>query len=548
MSNIAERLRLRVKNDPSKTALIFPKKYFLGIQNTSTLTFSQLYLRVLQYESGLKQLGVTPGMRVLVFVRPGLRLAPVTFALFKMGAIPVFIDPGMGRKNLLQCIEKARPEAMIAEPIVFMIKKLKPAAFKNIKITVKTKGFLPFNTAALSDFEKIKVSEENGNQTSHLVSEDDLAAILFTSGGTGTPKGVPYSHKIFNKQTDLLQEMFNLGPDEIDCPGFPLFSLFTLTMGMTSVIPDFNASKPAQCKPRKIVENIQKHGATFVAGSPAIWERVADYCLKQGIILNKVKYVVMFGAPVSIKIHEKFQHLLPAGTTYTPYGATESLPVALTNGKIILNGLRTKMEEGKGTYLGEIAKDLDLKIIAISDEAVTTLTALNAFEVGEIIVSGDVVTQSYDQLPGETVLSKIIIKDKIWHRMGDIGYLDNLGHLWFCGRKSHRVKTSQGILSSIQCEAVFNCHPSIRRTALVGIRHGEFEKPALVIELEKKVYPVGKHRQRLLRELKYIAQQYTHTKMIDQFFFSKSFPVDVRHNIKIDRLKLRDQIEKGLKL
>lgn len=542
MSNIADRLKSRAEEFPQKIALIRPK-LFLGIKTQKTLTFEQLYQRVLCYEEGFKRIGITNGMRVLVFVKPGLRLAPVTFALFKMGAVPVFIDPGMGKKNLLSCIEKAHPEALIGEPIVHVIKKSAPKAFSSIKILIKTKGILPLGISSLKEFESLSPSQK---LSSHQVHPDDLAAILFTSGGTGIPKGVPYTHKIFNKQTDLLQEMFSLTADECDCPGFPLFSLFTLSMGMTSVIPDFNASKPARCRPKKIVQNIIEHKATFVAGSPAIWDRVADYCLKNKIRLPNVKYVVMFGAPVSLKIHEKFQFILPQGTTFTPYGATEALPVALTSGEVILSKYKTQMEEGKGTYLGKISTDLELKIIPISDDLVAEVKSLKPFEVGEIIVSGDVVTRSYDQLPEESALAKIMEGDKLWHRMGDIGYLDDKGHLWFCGRKSHRVITNKGVLTSIQCEAVFNNHPSIKRSALIGLpTETQFQRPALVIELHQKNRPEGKQKQRLLRELKYIAEQYTHTKMIEDFFFSKGFPVDVRHNIKIDRLKLRDLIAQG---
>lgn len=543
MSNIADRLKKTSEKLPEKTALIFPKK-FLGVSSVQTLSFQELYQRVLRYEKGFKQSGISAGMRVLVFVKPGLRLAPTTFALFKMGAIPVFIDPGMGKKNLLSCIEKAQPEAMIGEPIVHVIRKSAEKSFASVKISIKTKGVLPLGMKSLQDFEKLALSENDRTETAKVLATD-LAAILFTSGGTGIPKGVPYTHKIFNTQTDLLQEMFDLNENECDCPGFPLFSMFTLTMGMTSVIPDFNASKPAKCNPKKIVQNIIDHKATFVAGSPAIWERVANYCLKNRIKLLNVKYVVMFGAPVSLKIHEKFQSILPQGTTYTPYGATESLPVALTSGEVILARYKAKMEEGKGTYLGKVSRGCELKIIPISDQVVESITPLKPFEVGEIIVSGDMVTQSYDQLEDETALAKIYEKDKIWHRMGDLGFLDQQGDLWFCGRKSHRVITEQGVLTSIQCEAVFNNHPSIKRSALIGLPQGGHQKPALVVELNQGSRPEKKQKARLLRELKYIADQYTHTSLIKDFYFSKGFPVDVRHNIKIDRLKLRDQIERG---
>ena len=179
------------------------------------------------------------------------------------------------------------------------------------------------NCFPLSMLERAKTGFESAQ-----LEPDETAAILFTSGGTGRPKGVVYTHKIYYEQTRLLQELFSLDENEIDFPCFPLFSLFTLCMGMTSCIPDMNPSQPAKADPKQLLRNITDNKVTFMAGSPAIWEALGSYCIKNNLTLPSVKYLVMFSAPVRNELHRRFSRILPNGATYTPYGATESLPVA----------------------------------------------------------------------------------------------------------------------------------------------------------------------------------------------------------------------------
>ncbi len=540
---VSERMEFWAKQTPDKPALKIPRLKSELNYSYEEISFGRLQEMIEQIQNHLQELGVHKAERVLVFVKPGRYLAALTFALFRIGAVPVFIDPGMGKKNLLTCIEKVNPTTLIAEPIVHLIKMitllLGKKTFRSIKRSIKTEGLFPFFTPSLKDFIKTKPKPV---VTHEKPEAHDLAAILFTSGGTGTPKGVQYDHSLFQTQTELLQKMFSLNSTEIDCPGFPLFSLFTMSMGMTSIIPDMNASKPSKANPQKLIQNIQDQKVSFVAGSPAIWEPVADYCLKHGLTLPTLKYVVMFGAPVSLAIHRKFSQVLPSGTTYTPYGATEALPISLVDGKTLLANYSDKMEQGLGTCLGKPVSGVSLKIIPISDEVTSCLEAVPPLTIGEIIVRGEMVTKAYDQNPQATKLAKIYDEQSFWHRMGDIGYLDHEGVLWFCGRLGHRVSHHGKLMSSIQCEAIFNQHPEVKRTALVGIGSAPNQTPAIIIELKAQA---TSDRETLKKELREMALKFEHTKDIEKFFFKESFPVDVRHNIKIDRLKLKAEVEQG---
>lgn len=533
--NIAHRIVEAAKLHPHKQSVVFPKRCQLPFGTIkyeyTSLSFSEFETRSNQLAHRLTAAGLRPGMRTLLFVKPCLDFSVITFALFKLGAIPVLIDPGMGMKNLLGAIKQVRPEAMVSIGAVHWIRRVLRSSFRDVKIKISLDS-VGGRTHHLYE----NLSEYPKEFSPLEVETNTEAAILFTSGGTGIPKGVIYTHGILNHQTSALQEMFHLTSKDTDLPGFPLFALFTLAMGMTSVIPDMDPTRPAECDPAKIVQHIFDKQITFAAGSPAIWERVGKYCVERNISLPSLRSVVMFGAPVRGEIHELFSKVLPFGTTYTPYGATECLPVALISGKEILESKWEQMKQGAGTCIGKPAPGTEIKIIKATDIPARSLLELPRKQIGEIAVRGPQVTPAYFEMPLETEKAKIVSEGVLWHRMGDVGYLDDSGDLWFCGRKAHVVNGQY----PIQVEAVFNQHPKIKRTALVKFNNAA----ALMIErFDKKVEFEGKEK--MVSELQGLAQKYPHTQNIKDFFFHDGFPVDVRHNIKIDRTKLSKSLEKS---
>lgn len=529
--NISHRITEVSKKFPDKKSVVFSKKISEGNYEYPSYTFSEFEERSNQIAHKLSRCGIKPGMRTLLFVKPCLDFSIITFALFKIGAIPVLIDPGMGMKNLLSSIKQVRPEAMVSIGLVHWVRRIKREAFRSVKVKVSLNPVGGRTHYLYKDLEK-----ESKSFTPREVKDSDYAAILFTSGGTGIPKGVLYTHGILNAQTDALKEMFQLDETQTDLPGFPLFALFTLAMGMTSVIPDMDPTKPAQCDPAAIVQNILDQKATFVAGSPSIWERVGKYCLKKNIKLPSIKQVVMFGAPVRTEIHEMFKKILTQGDTYTPYGATESLPVSLISGSEILRDKVELTQQGAGTCIGKAAPGIEIKIMRASDIPEASIHEMSGGEIGEILVSGRQVTPAYFEMPEETMKAKIFVDGKLWHRIGDVGYIDQNQNLWFLGRKTHRIKVDEKTTHySIRVEAIFNQHPEIKRSALIEILQNGIITPALAIERhdgQTSLSPEFKE------ELKKLALSSSYTEMIQDFFLHPSFPVDVRHNIKIDRNKL----------
>lgn len=537
--NVAAHLELMAQRQPYTLAVLFPHgRDRQGRVSYTHFTYRQLNEECDRLAHGLRQIGIDRGVRTVLMVKPSLEFFALTFALFKVGAVPVLIDPGMGIRNLGQCLSEAEPTAFIGIPRAHAARVLLRWGRASIRICV-TAGRRWFWGGRI--LEQIRsLGGGAGRFELAPTRHEEMAAILFTSGSTGPPKGAVYTHGIFAAQVDILRRLYGIEPGEIDLQTFPLFGLFAPALGMTTVVPDMDATRPAQVDPRKIIEAIENFGVTNLFGSPALLNRVGRYGAEHGVKLPSLRRILSAGAPVSAAVIARFTAMLsPGAQVFTPYGATEALPVASIGSDEVLGQTRFLTDQGAGVCVGRPVADVQVKIIRISDEPVPAWSddlVLPQGQVGEIVVQGPIVTREYFHRPDATALAKIYEGASFHHRMGDLGYFDEQGRLWFCGRKSHRVKTERETMFTIPCEAVFNTHPQVYRTALVGVRLGGRVCPVLCVELEKGAESAN--REVLTRELLELAASQPHTAAIKIILFHPSFPVDIRHNAKIFREKL----------
>lgn len=530
-ANIARHLPLVAARQPGHPAVKVPRgRTRDGRIDYLTLSFRELDDEVNAWVARLEAKGVRRGDRVLVMVRQGLPLIAAAFALFKLGAVPVIIDPGMGRESFLACVARSRPRALLGIPLAQVFSRVFRSAFATVEVRVWVSGSA---TARCGGAGTTKLA---------ATASDELAAILFTSGSTGAPKGVCYEHGMFDAQVRLVRETYDIQPGEVDLPMLPIFALFNPALGMTTIVPEIDPSKPAMVDPAKIVQAIQQEGVTNSFGSPTLWRKIATHCRAKNISLPTLRRVLMAGAPVSEALFADVQALVPNGAAHSPYGATESLPLCTISAGEVAGETGAVSSRGRGTCLGRPVREIKLKIIAITDEPIAMLgdaQELLAGEIGEIIVSGPVVTKNYDALADATAAAKIRDGARVWHRLGDVGFLDERGRLWFCGRKAERVEMRDGVLYPDQVEPIFNLHPDIRRSALVGIGERGAQRPAIIVEPHSRaVVETPALRRKLVRELRALAAQHPHTDRIRLAFLHPEFPVDVRHNAKIHRLKL----------
>ncbi len=542
--NISSFLTEMARIQPYKRAVVCPA----GRDGLNRVAYVHLTFRQLDQESdclaaGLENAGITRGTKTILMVTPGLDFFTLTFALFKVGAVPVVVDPGMGIKRMLTCLTESMPDAFIGIPLAHVLRTIYPKSFKSVKtfITVGHRYF--WGGLTMKHIRKVPWTPHPPVKT----RREEMAAILFTSGSTGPAKGAVYTHGNFDAQIRQIKSHFNIGPDEIDLPTFPLFALFDPALGMTAVIPDMDPTKPAFVDPKKIIEAIVNQGVTNMFASPALLNRVGRFGKENNITLPSLKRVVSAGAPVAPANVEQFTSLLTRDAEiHTPYGATEAVPIISIGSKEILSDTMQLSEKGGGNCIGRPINDTQIRLIRITDDQIASWSedlVVPPMEMGEITVKGGLVSKSYFNRPGQNALHKIKDGNEIWHRMGDLGWMDKKNRVWYCGRKSHRITTTKETLYTIPCEAIFNTHPSVFRSALVGTGPARAQTPVICIELEKN----SRLRKKAIRkELLSLARNNPVTKDIATLLFHKSFPVDVRHNSKIFREKLAVWAEQKL--
>ncbi|WPJ94909.1 fatty acid CoA ligase family protein [Coraliomargarita algicola] len=413
--------------------------------------------------------GIRRGSRVLLMVRPGLDLIRIVFALFKMGAVPIVIDPGMGLRKFLRCVRHSQPSALVGIAPAIWIARLFRPSFRGVGIKI----------GVGAGFEK-EIGRFKRQGAFEVVDSaaDELAAILFTSGSTGPAKGVCYAHGMFLAQVEAIRRQYGIQPGEVDLPMLPVFALFNPALGMCTVVPDMNPSRPATVEPAQIVRAIQQNLVTNSFGSPALWTKIARYCERESITLPSVRRILMAGAPVPPALMAQMRAIIPQGEIHTPYGATEALPVSSISASEVLEQTAARTQLGEGTCVGCPLPEVSVRIIEPVEAAIADIADVRDLPqgaIGEIIARGPSVTRGYDQLPQADASSKIADGAAHWHRMGDMGWLDGEGRLWFCGRKVERVLTETGAMYTDCCEAIFNAHPQVFRSALIDLGAGARE-------------------------------------------------------------------------
>jgi acyl-CoA synthetase (AMP-forming)/AMP-acid ligase II len=533
--NVARHLREAAQRTPNHTATLTP----LSVDTEGKVVHARCSFARLDQESdaaarAFHAQGITQGTRTLLAVKPGHDLIISMFGLLKLGAVPIAIDPGMGWKKMLACIQQSKPIALVAIPKAYWLSYLPLSAFSTIK-----------HRLAVGNASWQKVIEE-GFSSSPLplaeVQPKSLAAILFTSGSTGAPKGVCYTHGIFDAQIRLIKETYRIEPGEVDMAMLPVFALFNPALGMTTVTPLLDPSRPTAGDPAPLVSAIQSEKVTNSFGSPAIWSRIAHYCLEQQKSLPSLRRLLIAGAPVPPRLLEQLRRIAPHCQIFTPYGATECLPVSSIESSEILSETYASTLLGLGTCVGRPVAGVEIQIIQEKKGVIHSMQDAEicpAGMIGEIIVTGPSVTSSYDHLPEATERAKIRDGEKIWHRMGDLGRLDTLGRLWFHGRCIEKVETPLGSITTESIEPLFREHEAVERCAFIGIGKAPQQTPVLVVELKPEHAPLNsEEKESLLRSLRQKASNHPLSLQIKEIVFQDKLPVDVRHNAKIHRLQL----------
>ncbi|MEC9477339.1 MAG: fatty acid CoA ligase family protein [Planctomycetota bacterium] len=528
-AGVARRLRQHCVDRPSQIAV--RQREGMTWQQCSYRELDQLVDRTCH---ALVRAGIQRGMRTVLMVPPGIEFLACTFALLRMGAPPVMVDPGMGIAGLGRCLEQARPEAFLGIPRAHRGRALLGWSRKSIQHRISVgPGWIPPFTSRLEHWRRR--TEVAVPYPAPVLNCDETAAVLFTSGSTGPAKGAIAHHSLIENQVNALRDLHQIEAGEVDLPTFPLFGLFGVALGMTSTVPVMDFTRPAEADPSHLLDLIDQFQVTSLFASPALLGNLSRHLSSNRIQMPGLRRVISAGAPAR---HDEIESLLPSlspdTSIYTPYGATEGLPLCCIDHQDLLTTVN-ESSRGNGICIGAPVSGIKIRITEINSPPTIDHQVAEGAS-GEIWASGPVVSRAY--LNDEEANRFHKFRDpqgEHWHRTGDLGAFDRDGRVWFRGRLGQMVTTSRGDLHTVAIERVFDIHPAVKRTALVGLGASGSQLPVLCVE-PREDHPFNKTT--LIDELQTIGSTVPGADMIEQFCFPGPFPVDIRHNAKIDRKQL----------
>lgn len=562
--NLADIVLRVAREDPERIAVIDLDGWEgYGARRYKRHNYAELSADVESVAVGLREMGIAELTRIVCMSPPSYETCVMGVALTRVGAFSIWIDPSVGYRNVAERLRRVQPEAFMGNALAHLGRITFGWGPRDLRKLVLTEspllpggriitGFPPFPGAhSIRSLRKPAAAVPNPPK----VGSDDPCAVLYTTGSTGPAKPSLYLHRNFCQLFRNAHHSWgwDTGDEvQVDMAVFPAFLFIPISAGGTMVVPpiDFARQGPAQVDSAALIQVINdcKVGSFFAA--PILIENLAREALVRNLTMPSLKRVIGAGAPISGPVERMLSAVMaPDGELAANYGATEAMPSTELSSREHLDGLWELTERGAGICVGYALPGVELKIIDIVDGPIDSLAdtaELPTGHIGEILVRGKHVSPEYYLDPESTRKNKVPDPQGNWHRFGDVGYLDARGRLWVCGRVSQRVKATDGNVFPLQVEPLFDAHPKVRRSGLVGVPGTAGELPVLCVEVEPGV---GKNELAGLREeLLTLAADSGMADTIHAIVFKDALPVDPRHNSKIERGRLAKWAARQLRL
>ncbi len=463
----------------------------------------------------LSMSGIGRGSRVIVLVPMRTELYATLIALWRLGAVAVFLDPSAGRNLIADCCEQTEPQALIG------IQKARLLVWTQSPLRAIRKRF--YWGSQLS-----RAAEPQGNEGIRDLLPEEPAILSFTSGSTREPKCAIRSHQVLLAQFEALRNSIDLIPGECDLATMPVIALANLAGGLTTLIPDVDLRSPGRIKPTPLFRQIQRWHPTRCGASPAFLLAICEEARRKSVELPCFEKIYTGGAPVFPRSLREFSRTFGNASINVLYGSTEAEPISHVSLQDISENDLERMRSGHGLLVGRISRETDLRILPDRWGQPYEETSRKAFDglalppnaVGEIVVSGTHVVPGYLNGRGDAE-NKIKVGNRIWHRTGDAGRLDENGQLWLLGRCSEKMKMEGKTVYpfSIECAVVETL--DVRLAGCLPTQGGYLVAvPATGRDLGRIDFSGGIPNPQKVVQL-------------------KNFPVDKRHNAKIDYRGLR---------
>ena len=519
--NLAEVVRQTAIKHPNRIAVIEPNGYNLfGKRKYKKYTYAQLSADVESVAPGLREIGIHEGTKTICMIPPSYEASVLGLALQRVGAFSILIDPGVGYFNVSERLNRLEPEAFVGIPLAFMGRTVFGWGPRFSAKSVVIDGYFP-GAHTLASLKR----EAPKNPKDPDVRPDDPAVVLYTTGSTGPAKPTLYLHKNYSKLFEIVHQSWRFDPENqvhVDIAIFPAFFFIALSAGGTMVVPPIKTPRdtPERTNSKAVLEVINDCEVESCFASPVILQKMARYAVKHNIKTPKFKRVIGGGAPITEGVKRDLLEMMGAdGQVFSNYGATEALPSTEMSAQEALAETFPLTRKGEGICVGRPFDGVEVRIIKIVDGIITSIEdteTLPQGEIGEILVRSEHISPRYYLDLESTRKNKVPDSTGQWHRLGDSGFIDEKNRLWVCGRVSQRVKAKSGDVFTLKTEFIFNTHPDVQRSGLVGVEYHSETIPVICIQVKKDYHGT---RKSLRKELLELAAQYPATRMIKHILF-----------------------------
>lgn len=496
-----------------------PSPAVADLATGDVVSHAEFSRRVVAAATALQQRGISAGERVAVLVPPGVDLLAVVYACWRIGAVTVVADRGLGLRGLRRAVRSARVAHVVGIPTALVAVRLGRWAPRAARHPVRS-------IVAGEHSQAIGAPGTIDALDAVAPWPHDPAAVVFTSGATGPAKGVRYDHGQLCAQRDALRRLYSIGPDDRFVAAFAPFAVFGPALGITTAFPDMDVTSPRTLTAAALEAACAAVDATMVFGAPAALANVVRTRSSPAPSLAAVRLVLSAGAPVPERVAAGMQELCPIAEIHTPYGMTEVLPVA-----DISTADRDAIGHGRGVCVGTPVEGCGVRIVALGPDPSTTVPAGGT---GEIAVRSAWMSSGYDRLWHTDALARIKMPpDGVWHRTGDVGHLDTGGRIWVEGRAAHVITAETGVVTPVPLEVATERIGAVDRAAAVGVGPTGLQQVVLVVDTGG-VHPDGPAPLDLTDAVRAAVAPTP----VAAVWVDRQLPVDIRHNSKIDRTAL----------
>lgn len=506
------------------------------------ITFQQLDDRIARFAQGLLDIGIQKGDRVIIFLSMSVDMYISMFAVQRIGAIAVFLDSWARSHHLGASAECVQPKAMISFDMAFkLVDQVPEFSTMPIRILYGPGEKYTHKYSDLFAKERSPVA---------AVESEFTALITFTTGSTGKPKGANRTHRFLSAQHFALTHVIPYTDQDLDMPAFPIFSLNSLATGVTTILPAINLAQPAPTDSALLACQIISQNITCTTLSPSMLVGLAQFCRENKIKLTQLRRVVTGGAPISKDDVRAFYEIAPQTELWILYGSTEAEPMAHIEGRHMLHSEisgDTEIVES-GVNVGEISEDIDFKFIRIQNGPIEFKSwkdlEVEKNHIGEFICTGDHVCREYYNNPEAFKSTKILDhENRVWHRTGDLAYIDKKNNLWIVGRTNNAIERKGSYYFPVQAEVLLKRMDFTHRCAFLGVNSDQKDlgqETYVTVELKSEIdiskFDFSKARKEILRIFS------KNNIPVDHIKFVKSIPMDPRHHSKVEYALLRKML------